>query len=233
MAKTMLLPAGSSLRVYETSFPATENPISEGGNWLNGAVDGLDWLNMQTGSARVYGTLSVAPGFNDPTAIVNGAWSSSKGQKVTTTLYNDITGASTYREATLRLKSTVSAHLLNGYEGIVNTSPGYNYTQIVRWNGALGDFTEITVADQDPQGVGSGRGSPTAYVATGDIMIFQISAAGLIELFINGVRIVHATSTTFTSGGPGIGHYRHPEIDGGGSALNANFGWSHFRGEEI
>jgi hypothetical protein len=28
---------------YNTHFPNSENPISEGGNWKNGALDGLDW----------------------------------------------------------------------------------------------------------------------------------------------------------------------------------------------
>ena len=32
---------------YSTTFPLTENPISEGGSWTNGAT-GLGWANVQT-----------------------------------------------------------------------------------------------------------------------------------------------------------------------------------------
>jgi hypothetical protein len=33
---------------YSTTFPLTENPISEGGSWTNGGATGLDWANVQT-----------------------------------------------------------------------------------------------------------------------------------------------------------------------------------------
>src|SRR5260221_2997308 len=33
---------------YSTSFPLTENPISEGGRWVNGGLLGLDWTNVST-----------------------------------------------------------------------------------------------------------------------------------------------------------------------------------------
>jgi hypothetical protein len=28
---------------YTTNFPLTENPIFEGGHWINGLINGLDW----------------------------------------------------------------------------------------------------------------------------------------------------------------------------------------------
>jgi hypothetical protein len=31
-----------------TNFPLTEDPISEGGNWIGGGTTGLDWNNVQT-----------------------------------------------------------------------------------------------------------------------------------------------------------------------------------------
>jgi hypothetical protein len=57
----------SSGQTYATSFSLTENPISEGGKWINGGVTGLDWGNVQTctncssgvGSARNWGTRQV------------------------------------------------------------------------------------------------------------------------------------------------------------------------------
>ena len=31
---------------YSTTFPLTENPISEGGSWTNGGATGLGWANV-------------------------------------------------------------------------------------------------------------------------------------------------------------------------------------------
>jgi hypothetical protein len=55
---------GSVVTSYSTTFPATENPISEGGIWLNGATDGLDWTDMKTASGRAYSPAFVT-GFHD------------------------------------------------------------------------------------------------------------------------------------------------------------------------
>src|SRR5262252_1248375 len=34
---------GKLVKSYSTHFPLNEDPISEGGRWLNGAKDGIDW----------------------------------------------------------------------------------------------------------------------------------------------------------------------------------------------
>ena len=51
-------PRGPSVRSYRTSFPATENPISEGGIWLNGRTDGIDWADVITRNGEVYGAVT-------------------------------------------------------------------------------------------------------------------------------------------------------------------------------
>jgi hypothetical protein len=38
---------------YTTNFPLTENPISEGGRWINGGAVGLDWTNVSTKAGLV------------------------------------------------------------------------------------------------------------------------------------------------------------------------------------
>jgi len=43
---------------YTTNFANTENPISEGGKWQNGAANGVDWTNCRTKSGLVFGTES-------------------------------------------------------------------------------------------------------------------------------------------------------------------------------
>jgi hypothetical protein len=41
---------------YSTTFPLTENPISEGGSWTNGGATGLGWANVQTTPGLSFGT---------------------------------------------------------------------------------------------------------------------------------------------------------------------------------
>lgn len=40
---TILIASLLSGKTYSTKFPLTESPISEGGNWINGSTEGLDW----------------------------------------------------------------------------------------------------------------------------------------------------------------------------------------------
>src|SRR5437879_2900763 len=55
---------------YSTNFPLTENPISEGGRWLNGGTVGLDWTNFRTTSNKAYGLEVGTNGYDDSTAIL-------------------------------------------------------------------------------------------------------------------------------------------------------------------
>src|SRR5215470_5681651 len=84
-------PGAVSVRTYSTRFPADEDPISEGGIWLNGRKDGLDWADIRTRDGLAHGetiALKVAErrveqgdeidvpvgDYNDPEAILDGAW---------------------------------------------------------------------------------------------------------------------------------------------------------------
>jgi hypothetical protein len=59
---------------YSTNFPLTENPISEGGRWINGAAVGLDWADVQTTGGFAGGVGPASAAYADPTAIVSGTW---------------------------------------------------------------------------------------------------------------------------------------------------------------
>src|SRR5260221_3225667 len=64
---------------YTTTFSRAENPISEGGKWLNGQTDGLDWNDVRSTPGFAFGT---EIGGNRPhpqkeddtTTPFNGAW---------------------------------------------------------------------------------------------------------------------------------------------------------------
>jgi hypothetical protein len=61
---------------YSTTFPLTENPISEGESWTNGGATGLGWANVQTTPGLSFGTGPVNAGtylYADPIAVLKGA----------------------------------------------------------------------------------------------------------------------------------------------------------------
>ena len=100
-------------RTYTTAFPGTENPISEGGNWINGGANGLDWTNVSTTPGLAIGHESGAT-YTDATALLTGSWG--PDQQVTGTVHsvNPVDGC--YQEVELRLRSAISAHVNRGYE---------------------------------------------------------------------------------------------------------------------
>src|SRR5208337_935597 len=60
---------------YTTNFPLTENPISEGGRWINGGTVGLDWTNVRTTPGLAFGTeLSTSTNDDDSAAVLSGTW---------------------------------------------------------------------------------------------------------------------------------------------------------------
>jgi len=65
--------------LYATDFSRTENPISEGGQWLNGQTDGLDWTDVRTTPGFAFGTEAGGnrpdlQKYDDSTAILKGTW---------------------------------------------------------------------------------------------------------------------------------------------------------------
>ena len=60
---------------YTTNFPLIENPISEGGHWINGLTNGIDWADVATTPGRAFGTQTViSPNYGDSTALLTGSW---------------------------------------------------------------------------------------------------------------------------------------------------------------
>ena len=202
----LVLAGAAASAQYTTSFPLTENPISEGGHWLNGKLNGGSWSDCQTTPGFIFGTMAgSAGGYNDSTCVVVGNWQSNQSVQATVACPTQVSN----QEVELRLNTTITPGNINGYE--INFSCGRDkYNQIVRWNGPLGSFTQI-----------AGLGGTNAAVKTGDI-VKAVRVGGVINSYINGNLIVSATDSTFLAGNPGVGFWR----DGGGA--NANFGFSNF-----
>ena len=189
---------------YTTNFPLTENPISEGGHWINGLTNGIDWADVATTPGRAFGTQTgIGPNYADSTALLTGSWGPT--QTVQAVVYISSGDSTTFEEVELRLRSSLSAHSCTGYEVNFSVKPDNPYCQIVRWNGPLGDFTLL-----DARSVG---------VVNGDVV--KATAVGsTITCYINNTAIFSVNDTTYPSGNPGMGFYLQ---DGLGPPLNYGF----------
>ena len=62
-----------SVKSYSTHFKLDEDPISENGNWINGAKEGIDWYNVITRNGVAHGAVSTGD-YTNPTALLTGTW---------------------------------------------------------------------------------------------------------------------------------------------------------------
>jgi hypothetical protein len=196
-------------RVYTTNFPLTENPISEGGHWINGQVVGLDWKNARTTPGLAFGTQTGNGGYDDTVALLAGTWG--PDQTVEATVYTVNPNDSIFEEVELRLRSSLSAHSCTGYEVLFSARSSANaYVQIVRWNGPLGNFTVLTSA-----GVPAG-------IITGDVVKATI-VGSTITAYLNGVQKLQVVDSTYPSGKPGMGFFLQ-----GAGGVNGDYGFTSF-----
>jgi hypothetical protein len=116
---------------------------------------------------------------------------------------------SNYPEVELRLRSSLSAHVCNGYE-ITFSLPPNSYMLIVRWNGPLANYTIL-----------SQPGGSQYQVNTGDVVKATI-VGNLISAYKNGQLMGTATDSTYTSGQPGMGFNEQQNGDYGYSSFTAS-----------
>jgi hypothetical protein len=203
-----------SVRSYRTRFQHDENPISEGGIWINGAADGIDWADVVVSNGVAYGAVtrmqaaerraeqgnlgSEAPGaapegdYDDPTALLAGVWGDD--QHARATVFSQNQTEDYFQEAEIRLRSTLTPHRCTGYEIFFRCLKTENaYAEIVRWNGKIGDFTSLRKLS-----------GPRYGVADGDV-IEAIVTGSVITGLINGVEVISAEDNIYRAGSPGIG----------------------------
>jgi hypothetical protein len=207
-------PAGPPVRSYRTSFQTDEDPVSEGGIWLNGRKDGIDWADVITRNGVVYGAVTrmavaerraeqgnldpAAAGgapegdYDDPTAVLAGEWGPNQYAKAEVFSRNPTDEY--FQEVEIRLRSTMEPHRCTGYEVFfrcLKTEDGY--AEIVRWNGKIGDFTSLAKLT-----------GPRYGVEDGDVIEASI-AGDVIKGYVNGVEMISATDDVFGRGSPGVG----------------------------
>lgn len=206
-------------RVYTTGFPQAETPISEGGAWTGGGAMGLDWTDVSTHDGVAIGN-QVGASYTDATAILEGPWA--PDQMASATVHAaGAPGDACYPEVELRLRSAISPHSNTGYEvGFKVSRTSAAYLIVVRWNGALGDFTYLTKLNGARFGVGDG-----------DVVSARM-VGPVIVAYKNGVPVGHAVDTIYTEGSPGMGfnlENGRPRCRG----TNDTYGFTSFTAAEL
>jgi hypothetical protein len=204
----------NKVRSYQTDFPLTENPISEGGMWLNGRKDGIDWIDVVSAGGYAHGEVSRMTAaehrteqgnlrrdddaadpvgdYDDPSAVLTGRWG--RDQHAKATVFCRDPTEEYFQEVQFRLRSTIASNVCTGYEIFWRALTGeHGYAEIVRWNGPVGDFTSL-----------ARRTGPTYGVKHGDVV--EASVIGTrITGSINGVEVIAVDDEVHAEGAPGIG----------------------------
>lgn len=197
--------------VYRTGIPTTENPISEGGVWINGKATGGSWSNVQSTAHLLFGTQTGSNGFDDSIAVLSGTWQPTQTVSARVHKTNQVpTSDTTQEEVEVLLRASITAGNYTGYEcNYAATNSSLKYMQVVRLNGALGAFTLL-----------SSTGGPG--INDGDIVSCAISGA-TITSSVNGTVYITVTDSTYTSGRPGVGFYR-----AGSFGTNSDYGFTNY-----
>ena len=189
---------------YSTTFPATENPISESGNWTNTVLN--TWNAVSTvGGTPGHAVSPPSLGITDGVAMLVGPY----GQNQTVTVKAYHTGGLTAAEIEIHLRMSMvpgSPDQIFTYE--VDILPGSSQITLAKWTGSLGIFAPLI-------------SRPISGIADGDI--FVASAIGppsstVITAWKNGTQILTFTDASGLTGNPGIG------FDAGNQADGAAFG---------
>jgi hypothetical protein len=197
------------VRSYGTSFMTDEDPVSEGGIWVNGRDEGVDWANILTKGGLAHGEtiplvvrerraeqgdeIDIPVGdYNDPTAILKGSWG--RNQHARATVFTRNQNAKYYHEVELRLRSTLVPHAIPGYEVFFRCLKAEGgYAEIVKWLGPLGGWQSLCRKD-----------GPEFGVKDGDIIEATIIGSE-IKGYINGEEVTSAIDDSYPEGNPGIG----------------------------
>ena len=206
---------GTLVRSYSTRFEHDEEPISEGGNWLNGRKDGIDWCDVLVKDGHAYGEVSrmaaaekrteqaldgaaagsqaeVSGDYDDPAATLTGEWG--RNQSARATVYSVNPTDDYFQEVEIRLRSTIRPNWCTGYEVFWRCSQSEAaYAEIVRWNGKIADWTSL-----------GRRVGPEYGVKHGDIVEGTV-VGNVITSYKNGVELFSVTDDRITEGAPGIG----------------------------
>lgn len=179
---------------FFTTFPVTENPISQGGLWTNGSTD-VNWGNVQTGAnPKVFGVNQVGQ-FGDAIAVLTGFPIGANQTASATVKLNSPTGnpgQTGAEEVELHSHMTMAVGNITGYEIDCSVLSFNKYLLFVRWDPGA-NFTILTRND-------------TVYCKDGDVLSFTV-VNNVFNMFINGANVLSWTDSTYPTGFVGVGFY--------------------------
>jgi hypothetical protein len=168
--------------------------LTEGGAWsrANNA-----WTDVQTKGGVAFGSNGVTNGYDDSYALLTGSFGADQTAEAVVFRDQTLTPGSTH-EVELLLRFSDDNNNARGYECLFNHLGGM---QIVRWNGALGDFTPLQM---------TGSGSLNRPLVSGDVIKATI-VGNVISTYVNNVLQFQAVDSTFATGRPGVGFFIRPD----------------------
>lgn len=208
-ATTNCVAAGTS---YTTSFSLSENPINEGGKWVNGKAVGADWNDVKTTPGKAFA--SIASGlsgsrYNDSIAYLSPSFMAvTPNQYAQATVFRVAGYSASAHEVELLLRFKITRNNARGYEILWGAT---GYLAVVRWNGPLGNYTALY--DGGLPGIGP--------AVDGDVLRAEITGS-VIKVYKNGSLVATVTDGSWTDGQPGMGFW---PVDG---ATPQNFGWKTY-----
>jgi len=198
---------------YSTNFSLTENPLSEGGKWVNGKVTGLDWNTPQSASGKAYASVRsgiTGSRYDDSVAHLSTSFQSFNANQFAQGTVYRVAGyapSGSKHEIELLLRFQITAHNARGYEVLWGWDGDF---AIVRWNGPVGDYTAI-------------YSNTFEQLVDGDVVRAEINGS-VIKVYKNGaLKATGPSNGTFASGQPGVGFW---PVD---SATKENYGWKSYQ----
>lgn len=204
---------------YSTTFPGTENPISEGGNWTTDS--GLGQANMLTSGGLAFGTDIGGGPTGDSAAILTGFWP--PDMTLTTTLHKS--SPVSFQECELLFRASIGASALQGYEYFLEE--GGQYLSLVKRlgsNGGVEGVDYIYLVEIFPLGSVPANGDVLSGTLQDNTFTAKYNGA---TIWVHDIRLDKngATVSTFTSGSVGIGS---DGPTGGGAYTPSNWCFADF-----
>lgn len=178
---------------YSTDFNGTENPISEGSAWTNGGAVGIDFQNVRTANSLAFGS-GTSANYDDCIAHLSG-YPANHFAEATVHVASGYSAQDSH-EVELLVRFKITNKNARGYE--INNGWNGAYSQIVRWNGAMGDFTMLSTT-------GPGFGA----LVEGDVIRAEAVGSTIIA-YKNGNEVMRATDSTWSDGDPGMAFFIRP-----------------------
>jgi len=218
---------------YSTSFPLTENPMSEGGMWFS---NGTNRTRCRTSGGICFGTMASTsqPPFDDSYAGLTGTWG--PDTEIIMTIFKGSPFGIEEIEAQFRVSDSVGSGNVYMYE--VNLAHDGQYCNFGRWTGPNSSITDfVGLAPDGGTGI---QFSVPGGVHNGDL--FKATMVGnALNAYINyndgnGYHLINTSGpvldtagagggAVLTSGAPGIGFY----VEAQHSGADNQFGVSRYQ----